>query len=221
MPRSKRAKVVHLTQTRPRGRERKSDLIASVQDALDEYRHIVVIKLPHSRSGPLKHVRAEFKKDGRIFFGKNKVVMVALGRSKEEAYGKNLDKVCRYLVGPVALLCTNRDLNETLSFLESFDPREPAVSGTIASRKVELEAGDLPGIPANELDYLRRLKVPVRINKGTLFLERPYVVCEEGDELNSEQCRILKTFGMKLGRFEMEISASYDRKNGKITEHSS
>ena len=60
MPKSKRAKVVHLSKTDKKGKELSQKLYADVQEAASNYQHIFVFAVENMRNSYLKEVRAEF-----------------------------------------------------------------------------------------------------------------------------------------------------------------
>lgn len=60
MPKSKRAKVVHLTKTDKKGKELSLKLFANVQEAADNHEHIFVFSVENMRNSYLKEVRQEF-----------------------------------------------------------------------------------------------------------------------------------------------------------------
>jgi mRNA turnover protein 4 len=59
MPKSKRAKVVHLTQVDKKGKELSLKLFANVQECVDKYPYIYVFSVENMRNTYLKQVRAE------------------------------------------------------------------------------------------------------------------------------------------------------------------
>jgi mRNA turnover protein 4 len=59
MPKSKRAKVVHLTQVDKKGKELTLKLFANVQECLDKYQYCFVFSVANMRNTYLKQVRAE------------------------------------------------------------------------------------------------------------------------------------------------------------------
>lgn len=67
MPKSKRAKVVHLTKVDKKGKEFKAALYSSVQECLEKYQHCFVFSVDNMRNTFLKHVRNEFS-DSRYSF---------------------------------------------------------------------------------------------------------------------------------------------------------
>lgn len=59
MPKSKRAKVVHMTQVAKKTREDKDQLFQNIRDALPEYQHCFVFSIDNMRNNHLKDVRHE------------------------------------------------------------------------------------------------------------------------------------------------------------------
>uniref|UniRef100_A0A8V0ZDN7 Ribosome assembly factor mrt4 n=1 Tax=Gallus gallus TaxID=9031 RepID=A0A8V0ZDN7_CHICK len=111
MPKSKRDRKVSLTRTPRKGLEAKQALIAELRRCVDTYKHIFIFSVANMRNNKLKDVRNAWK-HSRIFFGKNKVMMVALGREPSSEYRENLHQVSKHLRGEVGLLFTNRTKEE-------------------------------------------------------------------------------------------------------------
>lgn len=63
------------------------------------------------RNNKLKDLRAEWK-DSRFFFGKNKVIALALGKSAEDEITEGIHKLSAALRGQCGLLFTNRNKKE-------------------------------------------------------------------------------------------------------------
>lgn len=59
MPKSKRAKVVHLTKVDKKGKELTLKLFANVRECLDEYQFCFVFSVDNMRNTYLKDVRSE------------------------------------------------------------------------------------------------------------------------------------------------------------------
>lgn len=101
MPRSQRNQKVSLTQTGKKGRELKQGIVSEVRKCVDEYPSIYVFSFVNLRSKLLKEVRMDFRKDSRFFMGKNKVMILALGKSQQDEYQDNLREVSKRLKGQV------------------------------------------------------------------------------------------------------------------------
>jgi hypothetical protein len=59
MPKSKRAKVVHLTKVDKKGKELTIKLFANIRECLDQYQHCFVFSVDNMRNTYLKDVRNE------------------------------------------------------------------------------------------------------------------------------------------------------------------
>jgi mRNA turnover protein 4 len=59
MPKSKRAKVVHLSQVAKKTRDQKDKLFQNIRDAVPEYQHCFVFNVDNMRNSHLKNVRQE------------------------------------------------------------------------------------------------------------------------------------------------------------------
>lgn len=76
---------------------------------MDTYKHLFIFSVANMRRSKLKDIRNACK-HSRVFFGKNKVMVVALGGSDE--YKDNLHQVSKKMRGEVGLLYTNRTKEE-------------------------------------------------------------------------------------------------------------
>jgi ribosomal protein L10 len=154
----------------------------------------------------------------------------ALGQTPEEAQAPNLDRLAAHLSGNVGLLFTNRDPDAVLSYLANFSPVDFARAGTVAPRGFTVPpgvvystggdvdpTGDVPMGHTVEPE-LRRLGMPTSMVRGKVFLgsgngdvavesQEGYVVCKQGDVLDSRQTRLLKLFGICLATFQVKVLA--------------
>jgi mRNA turnover protein 4 len=66
MPKSKRAKVFHLTQVTKKTREQKDKLFSNIRECIPQYQHCFVFSVDNMRNNYLKDVRHELS-DCRYF----------------------------------------------------------------------------------------------------------------------------------------------------------
>ncbi|KAI1133829.1 ribosomal protein L10 [Hypoxylon sp. FL0543] len=239
MPKSKRSKVVHMTQVNKKTKEHKERLFENIRECIPQYQHCFVFSVDNMRNTYLKDVRQELS-DSRLFFGKTKLMARALGHSAEESYADNIYQLSPYLRGTVGLLFTNRNPDQLLPHIESItqDKVDFARAGTVASRDfvvpygtVYATGGEVPAehdVPIGHTlePELRRLGVPVRMVKGRVVLEEGpegpqeaggYVVCREGDVLDSRQTRLLKLFSVCLSEFKVKVVAYWSAATSQVT----
>ncbi|KAL3474137.1 ribosomal protein L10-domain-containing protein [Aspergillus californicus] len=233
MPRSKRSKVVHESKTAKKShKEQTRRLYANIRESLEKYDHLFVFSVDNMRNTYLKDVRTEFS-DSRLFFGKTKVMAVALGQNAETEAAENVHLLTPYLTGAVGLLFTSRDPTSVTEYFDSFCPLDFARAGTEANRSFSIpaglvysRAGEIPTSQDEPVSHtiepeLRKLGVPTRLVKGKVMLEltdgqEGFPVCKEGEELDSKQTTLLKMFGVTMSEFKVALKAQWSRETGKV-----
>lgn len=68
MPKSRRNKVVHMTQVSKKTREHKEQLLETIREAIPEYQHIFVFGIENMRNTHIQEVRKELRDDSRYVF---------------------------------------------------------------------------------------------------------------------------------------------------------
>ena len=164
----------------------------------------------------------------RLFFGKTKVMAVALGLSPETEPFPNTSALVPFLHGNIGLLFSPRSPDAIKSYFAEFQPVDFARSGTTASRDFAIPAGivysrggeiapedDIPLAHSAE-PILRKLGVPSSLVKGRVQIESDFVVCREGEVLGSGQTSLLKMFGVAMASFVVVIQAYYDKATATV-----
>jgi len=206
MPKSKRNKVVTLSDTRKKGYDRKVDLVSEIQKCCDDYTSIYVLSVDNMRTGRMKGVRQEWT-TSRFFFGKNKVVSVGLGRSKENEYKENLHEITKRLSGQVVLMFTNEPQEQVEKWFANYSEKEYARPGNTATETYTIPEGPLDEntYPASMEPNLRALGIPTSLVKGVVHVNQDHVVCKKGDTLTPDQCTVLKRFYQTQVEFRMDL----------------
>ncbi|MBN3310529.1 mRNA turnover protein 4 homolog [Amia ocellicauda] len=215
MPKSKRDKKVSLTKTTKKGLESKQNLIEELRKCVDTYRYLFIFSVANMRNNKLKDVRTAWK-HSRFFFGKNKVMMIALGKGPADEYKDNLHKVSKYLKGEVGLLFTNKTKEEVKEYFSHFKEVDFARGGSKATMAVTLDEGPLDQFPHSMEPQLRQLGLPTALKKGVVTLLKDHDVCKDGEVLTPEQARILKLFGIEMAEFSVQIKCMWNSETGEF-----
>ncbi|MES1906805.1 MAG: hypothetical protein MHM6MM_000041 [Cercozoa sp. M6MM] len=213
MPVSKRAQIVSLTKVKKKGRGAKERQVQEIRAAADEYRFGYVVSVANMRNNLLKEIRDEWS-HSKLFFGKNRIMKLALGRSEAEQYRPGLFKLSEQIEGECGLLFTNLDSTAVLDYFSKLKVPAFARSGNEAMKAFSLPEGELPGIPFSMEEHLRSLGVPSQLKDGKVLCTREYQVCAEGEQLSPEQCRILELFQQKMSLFEVLVHCCWSRDDG-------
>lgn len=230
MPKSKRAKVVHLSKVEKKGKELNVKLFADIRASLDKYQYCYVFAVDNMRNTYLKDVRSHFAEaGGRLFFGKTKVMAKAIGHNPEEEHLPNLHKLTPFLSGTVGLLCTNQMPVDVLQYFKEYVQTDFARAGIQATRDfvvpsgvVYSRGGEIPQHDDEPLVHsiepnLRSRGMPTRLDKGKVILDGDHEICKEGQELNSHQTALLKMFGVAMAEFRVLVQAYYDSNSESVS----
>jgi len=229
MPKSKRAKVVHLSKVDKKGKDHTIKLFSNIRECLDKFQYCFVFSVSNMRNTYLKDVRSEFT-DSRLFFGKTKVMAKALGTTPEEAHQPNSHILSKHLTGNVGLFFTDREPSSIVEYFSTHTKTDFARAGIPAAREFVVPAGivysmggeidesqDMP--MANTLEpELRKLQMPTSLVRGKIILQNEYRVCKEGDILDSRQTRLLKLFGVATADFKVDLVAYWSAASQEVTE---
>jgi len=209
MPKSKRSQKISLTKTVRKGRERKEAIVEEVRGCVDRYKSVLVFETCNMRNTPLKELRARLR-SSRLFFGRNKLIAAALGRTVADAYRVGLDQVSESLLGGEAgLIFTDEPLEVVQQALKDSEVPEYARSGFEATEDVTLEEGELPQFAHSMEPYLRKLGMPTKLVAGTVVLLCNYPVCVAGDVINSDQAKILQLIDNKMAVFKAVLTCHW------------
>uniref|UniRef100_A0AAY4D2U4 Ribosome assembly factor mrt4 n=1 Tax=Denticeps clupeoides TaxID=299321 RepID=A0AAY4D2U4_9TELE len=196
-------------------RDKKGNFL--LRQCVDTYRHVFIFSVENMRNNKLKDIRTAWK-HSRFFFGKNKVMMIALGKGPSDEYKDNLHKISRFLRGEVGVLFTNKTKEEVQEYFGSFKDTDYARAGNTATMAVTLDEGPLDQFPHSMEPQLRQLGLPTALKKGVVTLIKDYEVCKEGDTLTPEQARILKLFGIEMAEFKLSIKCMWNSESGDFVQ---
>ncbi|KAF2429723.1 mRNA turnover protein-like protein 4 [Tothia fuscella] len=228
MPKSKRAKVVHLTQVDKKDKAHRQKLYTEIQTAIEAYPTILIFSVENMRNTYLKEVRTQFS-DSRLFYAKTKIMAKALGTDAASEHLPGLAHLSKHVKGDVGMLCTPRPVEEVLSYFEEYSQTDYARAGVEAAYTFTIPAGivyslggavpaseDVP-LPHSVETILRKWGMPTRLDKGKIMLNEEYTVCKEGETMNSNQTALLKIFGVAMAEFRIRPVAYWQSETGAVT----
>jgi len=155
-----------------RGLELKQELVKKIRSRLDGCSHLFVVRLYNERTDKLQIVRAHFptSESSYFFFGKNRVMQLALGRTPANEYLPSLSKISPYLVGKMGLMLTNRSPQEVLEYFNQLQMEDYARAGNRVKEDVVIDEGPLDGFQHTMEPLLRSLGLTTTLKKKVLFI---------------------------------------------------
>ena len=201
-----------MTKTTKKGTKLKQDLVEELRKCADFYPCLLVIRIENMRNIRLKELRTLWN-TSRFFFGKNKVMVRALGNSFQEEHRQNLHKVAQCIKGDCGLFFTDKPKEEVVKFFESFTESNFARSGCVATEDISVKKGPLT-FPGSMEVMLRGLGLKTLLKNGVIQLLADTQLCKKGDVLTPEQCRLLELFEIKMAEFRITVDCIWE--NGEF-----
>jgi mRNA turnover protein 4 len=202
MPKSRRSKVIALTKTTKKGKDSKEKIVAEIRAAADIYQNIFVFEVCNMRTRSLQKLRTEFT-GSKFFFGKNRVMALALGRTPQEEIKPNLHVLTKQLVGNVGLFMTNDDPEQITKHFQGIHEQVYARAGHLCEEEIMVQSGPLTQFAHPLEPHLRKLGLPTALKNGVIHLLKDFYLCQIGESLTPEHAKLLELFERKIATFEL------------------
>lgn len=213
MPKSKRDKKISLTKTDKKGLALKQKIVEDVRNCVEKYKSVYLFTFANMRNEKMKEVREEWK-PSRFFFGKNKVIAIGLGKSKEDEVEDDLHKLSHCMKGQCGLLFTDSTNDEVTEWFDNYAVEDFARSGFKATNTIVLKEGPLKQFSHSIEPYLRQLGMPTKLDRGVVTLIKDFEVCKDGSILTPEQAKILELLEYRLATFKLILKARWSKGEG-------
>lgn len=218
MPKSKRAKVVSLTNVSKKGKERKIEMVDKIRGLVDKFRFCHIIQFSNIET-PMMQALREALKPGRFVATKNTLIQIALGKSVEASHDDNIYKLANLCEGNSACLLTDDDAKTVQQKWQEYLHPTYAVAGDIATETVQLESGfdALASFPHSMEPELRKCGLPTKLVDARIQLMGDFVVCQQGEPLTANAAKLLRHLNMKQAQFTLSLRGTWNKKTKKVT----
>lgn len=192
----------------------KDKLVDSLRECCNKYKSVYLFRPENMRNNSLKHVRNDWI-GSKMFLGKNKVMMFALGDSRDTELMEQLSHLSNRINGNCGLLFTSKKKQEVIKYFSEHEEKCYARSGNIACDDFKLKKGPLT-LPFSLEPRLRKLGLETKLDQGIIHLLANTHVVTKGDVLTPEQCDLLEIFESKQAMFRITLDCMCS--DGKFEE---
>ncbi len=166
---------------------------------LKEHRVVAVADLTKLPSAQLQEIRKTLRNKVYMRVVKNTLMSKAIDEVLNVR--KNIAKLKDYLKGSNVFLFTNMNPFELYMLLEKYKIPAYAKPGDVAEKEIIIPAGNT-GIPPGPIfSVFGKLKIPTKVQEGTIWVTKDTVVAKPGDKISTELASLLQ----KLEIMPMEI----------------
>ena len=186
-----------------RARQRKHRMLQEYVSLLRGSRYYIVADIRGLPASVLKGIREVLRERGsQLKVIKNTVFLLAL-----RSAGRVVEGVEEVLRGQNAVVFTNENPFELMLFLEKRKITREARPGDIATNDIVIPAGNTGLSPGPILSLFGKLKVPTRIEEGSIYVVKDTVVAKAGDVITPELAELLNRLGMKPIESKLRVKA--------------
>ena len=220
MPKSKRSKLISLTQVKAKNRPGKENLLNKLLTHIKKFSRVAVVSHSNLNSQAQVALRRNLGSLSQVVFGKKRIIKLALQQySESKPEHEDMNLLCDFLKGPsVAIIFSNLQSSVLDEKLKKFSQIEYAQPGHPSPANIVLTKGDavFTSLSTSNDTHLKKLGLDVLVQNGKLFLESDFLAAKKGEELNSQQCKILKLLGIKVGKVSVDLLAVYNKESNSL-----
>ncbi len=181
---------------------KKVQMMEKLQKQLLSYKYVAVISLNKVRSNQIGQLRKKLAGKAEFMGIKNKVALKAME-------GKEVYKIADSIIGQSMLLFFNMDPFELNMMLEKNKIMLAAKAGDIATQDIIVPAGNTGMQAGPILSDFRELKIPTRIETGSVFINKDTVVAKKGEAISKKLASLLSKLGIKPIESGIRLSSVY------------
>ena len=187
----------------------KIEEVRELTELAKSYRTIVIVDLTKTPTAQLQKIKRklERKLGGQIVMrvAKNTLMKLALKNA-----GKDPTPLEPYLTGTNMFIFTNLNPFEVALALDKVYATAPAKPGDIAPTEIILPAGDTGFKPGPIMSVFGKLRVQIRVQKGTIWIAKDTRVAKPGDVISPELASILQKLGIEPIIVKLKPKAAYE-----------
>ncbi len=189
--------------------EWKQQALGELQGLIKKYPVIAAADLTKVRSSQIHELRKRLRNKVTMLVTKNNLLRksVELSEYKDARVGEFV----KDLEGSNILLFTDANPFRLILLLEKSKVRVPAKAGDIATNEIMISAGNTGLAPGPVISEFGEVKVPTRIEGGSIWVAKDTVVARKGDLITPKMASVLSKLGLKPMEAGLSLVSAFDK----------
>lgn len=197
-----------------RPRERKARIVEELSEYVKKYEVLAIADFKNIGAREMQLIRKELRGVAVMKVAKNTLMKLALKKVLSPA---DMEKIEPYLRGQNVFIFTDMNPFELNMFLEEHKVATSAEPGDIAPEDIYIYAGNTGLPPGPILSKFGALKIPTKIEEGSIFVLRDTLVVRKGEVITADMVEVFNKLDIKPIKIGLSIKAVYY--NGRIIPH--
>jgi len=188
-------------------RERKEKYVAKLQQLINEYKNVLVVKVDNVGSNQIQKIRGALRGIAVVLMGKNTIIRKVL-RENVTANPK-LEALIPLLYGNVGFIFTNSNLNQTRKIIQENKVPAPARVGTMAPNDVIVPGGST-GMDPGQTSFFQALNIATKIVKGAIEIINEVLLIRKGEKVTASHVALLDKLNIRPFSYGMIVTDVYE-----------
>jgi large subunit ribosomal protein L10 len=183
--------------------------VEELTQLIKTHRVILIADLTKTPTAQLQKIRRKIERK----FGDKVVMRVTkntLFRLALQRAGIDPKPLEPYLTGTNLFIFTNLNPFEVALAIDKIYATKPAKPGDIAPTEIVIPAGNTGFKPGPIMSVFGKLKIPIRVQGGTIWIAKDTVVAKPGDTISPELASVLQKLGIEPIIVKLRLKAAYD-----------
>ncbi len=173
---------------------------------LRKYRVFAIASLENLPTKQLQLIKKKLR--SKIYFKVTRNTLMERALRKAGLPGH--EELYKYLTGPNIFLFTDLNPFELARILEKEKVSVPAKAGMVADKEIVIPEGNTGIPPGPMMSVFGRLKIPTKMQAGTIWVAKDTVVAKPGDVISPELASLLLKLGIEPFEVGLELKAAYE-----------
>jgi len=189
---------------------RKAKYVAKLNDALKEYKNVLIVQVDNVGSSQMQQVRLALRGKAIVLMGKNTIIRKIV--REHIPSNPNLENLLPYVVGNMGFVFTNGNLNEIRKIVLEKKVPAAAKAGTFAQNTVMIPSGST-GLDPGQTAFFQALNIATKIVKGAIEIISDVTFLKQGDKVTSSHVALLDKLNIRPFSYGFKVTDVYENGN--------
>lgn len=189
-------------------KDRKRAVVAELQDLLRRHRVVAVADITGLRASALQRLKAKLRGRAVVKVAKNTLMRKAVEGVADVKPG--IEKLIDGLRGSNAFIFSSEGAFTLHMLLERSKVAAKAKPGDRVSRDVYIPAGNTGLPPGPVLSVFKKLKVPTKIEEGSIYVVKDTLILSRGEQVPEEAADLLAKLGVEPVEVGLSVKVAYE-----------
>ncbi|HDO19386.1 MAG TPA: 50S ribosomal protein L10 [Thermoplasmatales archaeon] len=173
--------------------------VEQLKSIISSYPSVAIVGIEHIPAPQLQKMRENIREIGILRVSRNRLILRALEEVDENI--KGIKELGKSIDGQSAILAANINPFKLYKFIKETRTNAPAKGGEIATKDIEVKAGETPFKPGPIVGELQKVGIPAAIEGGKVVIKKDKVLVKAGEKITPEVAQALT----RLEIFPIEI----------------